>query len=126
MSLDNNALLPNGAANALEPVTGALALNVRPAERMFSGGDDENSLLNINELLRVLVRWKWLILGITLAAVVLAVLVTLATTPVYRASVTIEINDTTVRARSRVRNRARSTARHRPTTTSSCIRNTAC
>jgi len=92
MNNENNALLPAGRGAALDTQKGALALNTLTGERMYQGGDHESGGFNANELLRVLFKWKWLILGLTLASVLAAVLVTLAMTPLYRASVTMEIS----------------------------------
>lgn len=43
-------------------------------------------------ILQILRDWKWLISGIAALGVVLGILVTLLTTPVYRAKVTLEVN----------------------------------
>ena len=69
-----------------------VAINRLAADRAALADADEGGGLNANELLRVLAKWKWLILGLTLASVLLSVLVTLAMTPVYRAVASIEIN----------------------------------
>jgi capsular exopolysaccharide synthesis family protein len=54
--------------------------------------DDLSARFNANELLRVIGRWKWLILGVFIGATLIAVLITLAMTPIYRATAMIEIN----------------------------------
>jgi capsular exopolysaccharide synthesis family protein len=50
------------------------------------------SQLDVNEVWRVLMKWRWLILGVLIAAVAASIIVTLSTTPVYRSSATLEIN----------------------------------
>ncbi|RZL84869.1 MAG: hypothetical protein EOP66_02240, partial [Sphingomonas sp.] len=46
------------------------------------------------DLLRVVVKWKWLILGAVLLGIATAVAVTMLSTRIYRASATLEINTT--------------------------------
>lgn len=48
--------------------------------------------LDIGETLRVLIKWKWLILGAISLGIVAAIAVTLASTRVYRAAITLDIN----------------------------------
>ncbi len=67
------------------PGAGALAL---PRSEAVAGQQQ----LDVNELLRILSKWKWLILGIVVACVLLSVVVTLAMTHIYKATTTIEIN----------------------------------
>ncbi len=52
--------------------------------------------LNVNELLRIILKWKWLILAILVACTLLSIAITLATTPTYRANATMEINPSPV------------------------------
>lgn len=98
MTDENNAIVPPEAGTALAAGGRAVAPHRMSAERIFQTEEQENGAFNAAELLRVLVKWKWLIFGLTLVSVVAAVLITLAMTPVYRASVTIEINSTPVNA----------------------------
>lgn len=53
--------------------------------------------LDFDRLLQSFIHWRWLIAGGVAGALLLAVLVTLATTPMYRAKVTLEVNPVTVR-----------------------------
>lgn len=46
----------------------------------------------LTQYFRILLRWKWLILGLTLAGLILALIATLLTTPRYTATSTIEIS----------------------------------
>lgn len=47
---------------------------------------------DVNEVWRVLMKWKWLIVGTLIAAVAVAIVVTISTTPVFRSTSTLEIN----------------------------------
>ena len=70
-------------APAVEPVSG---------QRVYSAAN----ILDFPTFVRILTHWRWLILvavGLGLAA---GIIVTLLTTPVYRASVTLEANPPTV------------------------------
>lgn len=48
--------------------------------------------IDIGETIRLLVKWKWLILGAIACGIAIAVAVTLASTKVYRAAITLDIN----------------------------------
>ena len=48
--------------------------------------------IDLARLLRILHHWRWLILGATLLGLLLGVLATLLTTPLYRADVTLEVS----------------------------------
>jgi capsular exopolysaccharide synthesis family protein len=47
---------------------------------------------DVNEAWRILVKWRWLILGMLIASVAVAIIVTISTTPIYRSTVTLQIN----------------------------------
>lgn len=47
---------------------------------------------DVNEAWRILVKWRWLILGILIASVAISIIVTISTTPIYRSTVTLQIN----------------------------------
>ena len=51
---------------------------------------------NIGTLLRVIREWRWVILGTTALGLAAAIVLTLLTTPMYRAWVTLEVNPPTV------------------------------
>ena len=63
-----------------------------------SGASNENSAQRgfappiILQYLQVVIRWKWLIIGIMLAAVTLGLVVTLLATPKFTATSRIEIS----------------------------------
>lgn len=65
------------------------ALSTSLAEREEQGDGDELDLL---AYWRVLVKRRWLILGVIAAVLALALIKTLLTTPTYRATATLEIN----------------------------------
>ena len=54
------------------------------------------SILDFPTLLRIIHHWRWLVLGAVVAGLVGAILLTLLTTPVYRAWVTLEANPPTI------------------------------
>ena len=61
-------------------------------DRSYSAGAD----LNLAALLRIISEWRWLILGAVALGFAGAVIMTLLTTPLYRASATLEANAPTV------------------------------
>lgn len=71
-----------------------------PVDRYVPGGTDRPEghapALDFPTFVRILREWKWLILGLTAAGLALAILYTLLSTPLYRASVTLEVNPPTV------------------------------
>ena len=52
--------------------------------------------IDFNAILRALVHWRWLIGGAAVAGLVLGIIATMLTTPMYRAKVTLEVNPPTV------------------------------
>jgi succinoglycan biosynthesis transport protein ExoP len=56
------------------------------------GPPAQASAIDFARFLRVLHEWRWLILAATALGLILAVLVTLLTTPLYRARVSLEVN----------------------------------
>lgn len=54
--------------------------------------DQSYSSFDLGKLVRILSEWRWLILGAVGLGLALAVLLTLITTPEYRATVTLEVN----------------------------------
>ena len=55
-------------------------------------GTAPHSTVDLARLIRILNEWRWLIAGAALLGLLLAVLATLLTTPLYRAKVTLEVN----------------------------------
>ena len=56
----------------------------------------EAGAFDLGTLLRILREWRWLILGAVALGLAGAVIVTLLTTPLYRARVTLEVNPPSV------------------------------
>ncbi len=54
------------------------------------------NILDIPTLLRIMVHWRWLIFGAIVLGLVGAIILTLLTTPIYRAWVTLEANPPSV------------------------------
>ena len=83
-------------ARDLQPLRGDRAVPSLPGGGALALPDREavasQQQLDVNELLRILSKWKWLILGIVVACVLLSAVVTLATTRIYKAVTTIELN----------------------------------
>ena len=63
-----------------------------PGQRVYSAAN----ILDFPTFLRIVLHWKWLILGAVALGFAAAVIMTLLTTPIYRASVTLEANPPTV------------------------------
>jgi capsular exopolysaccharide synthesis family protein len=85
-----------GGGSGLPGVGGGGSLAVpRHALAPFAGavgGTGSASGLDVNDLLRILLKWKWLILGVVAACTGLAVAYTVTATRIYRGTATIEIN----------------------------------
>jgi polysaccharide biosynthesis transport protein len=64
-----------------------------PGQRTYSGAA---TILDFPMLVRIIQHWRWLILGAIGMGLAGAILMTLLTTPVYRASVTLEANPPSV------------------------------
>lgn len=84
---DSPAELPGGEGRELAAPRNAIAIRGD-----VPGSNDQSARFNANELLRVISKWKWLILGSLVACTLLSVLVTLAMTPIYRATAMLEIS----------------------------------
>lgn len=54
--------------------------------------DESDGIPIIRQYLRIAMRWKWLVLGVVAACVLLGVIITLLMTPQYTATSTIEIS----------------------------------
>ncbi|HET7816323.1 MAG TPA: polysaccharide biosynthesis tyrosine autokinase [Sphingomicrobium sp.] len=60
------------------------------------GGHGDAGTFDLATLIRIITEWRWLILGAVALGLAGAVIVTLLTTPLYRAWVTLEVNPPTV------------------------------
>ena len=68
-------------------------------DRAFVGspaGSSEGGGLDLAAISRALFHWRWLIAGVTVVGLVFGIIVTMLTTPLYRAKVTLEVNPPTV------------------------------
>lgn len=66
-----------------------------PREQVEGMGNEANGAgghIRPADLLATVIKWRWLILGVTALALVGAIVVSLLTDPVYQASTTLEIN----------------------------------
>ncbi|HEX6741176.1 MAG TPA: polysaccharide biosynthesis tyrosine autokinase [Sphingomicrobium sp.] len=61
---------------------------LQPGQRTYSAAN----ILDLPTFLRIVQHWRWLILGAVALGLAAAIIVTLLTTPVYRAWVTLEVN----------------------------------
>ncbi len=55
-------------------------------------GATEGLNLSVSEIWRILLKWRWLIIGLAAAGLAVAIATTLLTTPIYRGTVVLEIN----------------------------------
>ncbi len=87
--MNNSIAVPDDRAWPLQQYVAA-----EPArgQRVYSAVN----ILDLPTFLRILQHWKWLVLGFVAFGLLGAILLTLVTTPVYRASVTLEANPPTV------------------------------
>jgi capsular exopolysaccharide synthesis family protein len=93
--MSRNDLQPSGGSPIwpLAPAPGGnLAIASQWGQRSGLGMPD----LDLATLWRIVSEWRWLILGAVGVSVVGAIIVTLLTTPLYRASATLEINPPSV------------------------------
>jgi capsular exopolysaccharide synthesis family protein len=74
------------------PVTPYSEARLGPGQRSYSAA----AILDFATLMRILHHWRWLVLGAIGVGLAGAILMTLLTKPVYRASVTLEANPPSV------------------------------
>lgn len=72
----------------------SVALSQHLGQRSYGAGAMPD--INLASLWRIASEWRWLILGAAAVAVAGAIVVTFLTTPLYRASSTLEINPPTI------------------------------
>lgn len=72
----------------------AVALPIDQGQRSYGSADGGD--INLAAILRIIMEWRWLIVGAVAVGLVGAVLLTLFTTPLYRGTATLEINPPTV------------------------------
>ena len=67
-----------------------------PSFENVNTGSDGGSGLDFAAITRALYHWRWLVAGATVVGIVMGIIATMLTTPLYRATVTIEVNPPTV------------------------------
>jgi capsular exopolysaccharide synthesis family protein len=91
--MSKNDIQPAGAGPIwpLAPqMGGPLALPDQWAQRSYGG---EGGLdINLATIWRIVSEWRWLILALTAVGIAGAIVVTLLTTPIYRATTTLEVS----------------------------------
>jgi len=90
--MNNSIAVPNQGPWPLSPYAPGQPQPLLPGRRIYSAA----SILDLPTFLRILHHWRWLILGAAALGLAAAVIITLLTTPVYRAWVTLEVNPPTV------------------------------
>ena len=90
--MNNSVAVPDDRAWPLQPYAPPAAVDARPGQRVYSA----TNILDFATFLRILQHWKWLILGAIALGIAGAIILSLMTTPVYRAWVTLEVNPPTV------------------------------
>ena len=88
--MNNSVAVPNERSWPLAPLAGDGG--AIPGQRTYSA----TNILDFSTLVRIIHHWRWLVLGGVALGLVGAILMTLLTTPVYRAWVTLEANPPTV------------------------------
>ena len=86
--MNNSIAVPNQGAWPIAPYAPGQA---RPGQRTYSAAN----ILDLPTFLRIVQHWRWLILGAVALGIAFAIIVTLLTTPVYRAWVSLEVNPPT-------------------------------
>ncbi len=90
--MNNNLAVPNQGNWPLGPH----APGVDPAPGPGQRGYAATNILDIGTILHIVYQWRWLVLAAVAAGLAAATIVTLLTTPLYRAWVTLEANPPTV------------------------------
>ncbi len=91
--MSKNDIQPAGAGPIwpLAPqMGGQLALPDQWAQRSY--GADSGLDINLATIWRIISEWRWLILALTAVGIAGAIVVTLLTTPIYRATATLEVS----------------------------------
>ena len=88
--MNNSIVVPDDRAWPLQPY--APPAEPGPGQRVYSAAN----ILDFPTFLRILTHWKWLVIGAVAFGILAAMMMTLLTTPVYRASVVLEANPPTV------------------------------
>jgi capsular exopolysaccharide synthesis family protein len=90
--VNNSIAVPDQGPWPLQPYAPPAAPELRAGQRVYSTAN----VLDFPTLVRIILHWRWLILAALALGLAGAILVTLLTTPVYRAWVSLEVNPPTV------------------------------
>jgi len=90
--MNNSIAVPNQGSWPLGPYAPGQSQALQPGQRTYSA----TNILDLPAFLKILHHWRWLILGAVALGFAAAVIITLLTTPVYRAWVTLEVNPPSV------------------------------
>jgi polysaccharide biosynthesis transport protein len=88
--MNNSVAVPNEGSWPLAPLAGDSG--AIPGQRTYSA----TNILDFSTLVRIIHHWRWLVVGGVALGLALAIVFTLLTTPIYRASVILEANPPTV------------------------------
>ena len=86
--MNDNLVVPNQGSWPVGPFGNDQASQLERAQRSYSA----YNILDFSSLFRILYHWRYLILTVVAVGLAIGLLVTLLTTPVYRAWVTLEAN----------------------------------
>ena len=67
-----------------------------PSFENVNADSDGGNGLDLAAITRALYHWRWLVAGATVVGIVMGIVATMLTTPLYRATVTMEVNPPTV------------------------------
>jgi capsular exopolysaccharide synthesis family protein len=90
--MNSSIAVPEQGPWPLQPYAAPAGPQLTPGQRVYSAGN----VLDFPTLVRIILHWRWLIIGALAAGIAGAILMTLLTTPVYRAWVSLEANPPTV------------------------------
>lgn len=87
--MNNNLAVPDGGGFFIDRYDPAPGVGART-------GDAPAKPLDLAAFIRIVTHWRWLILGALALGLLLAIVATMLTTPIYRSWVTLEVNPPTV------------------------------
>jgi capsular exopolysaccharide synthesis family protein len=90
--VNNNIAVPDTGPWPLQHHVPGAPLDARSGQRTYSAAN----ILDFATFLRIVTHWKWLILGAVALGLAGAIILSLLTTPIYRAFVTMEANPPSV------------------------------
>jgi len=90
--VNNSLAVPNEGSWPLSPYDRDAAARLGPGQRTYS----PTNVLDFATIVRIMYEWRWLVVGALGVGLLGAILMTLLTTPIYRAWVTLEANPPTV------------------------------